>query len=188
MAGSGKRLADAFPGRRASGAEEVVWRKRGVPRRVDIGSTKVACVVARDRPRGRRASSGFGTAAPEVQTGVVINLDKAAQSVETAAASARRWPAGSQRPFRSLSGISGEHIKHLTGTAAVAGAQSRRAASVRAMSRMSISRRRPSGCPTTNRFYTWSDPVCRGRPRRRPDPLGLFGVGSRSRRWLVIGA
>jgi cell division protein FtsA len=156
---------------------------------VDIGSTKVACVVAETDHAGKTSIVGFGTAAPEgFKQGVVINLDKAAQSVETAARQCEEMAGGKFKTFPVFVGISGEHIKHLTGTAAVPVRKPSRGISPRDVEDV-IKQAQTIRLPNDEQILhvVPTQFVVDGQKGVR-NPLGLFGVRLEVEALLVIGA
>jgi len=87
---------------------------------IDIGTTKVACLISETDHAGKTSIVGFGTAAPEgFKSGSVVNLDKATDSVQSAMRAAESMCGGKCKSYPAFVGIAGEHIKYLTGTAAV---------------------------------------------------------------------
>ncbi len=87
---------------------------------IDIGSTKVAAVIAETDSMGKTSVVGFGTAPPEgFRQGVVINLDKATGAVETAVKAAEAMAGGKFRAYPVFVGVAGEHVEHIAGVGAV---------------------------------------------------------------------
>jgi len=156
---------------------------------VDIGSTKVACVVAETDHAGKTNIVGYGTAAPEgFKQGVVINLDKAAQSVETAARQCEQMAGGKFKSYPAFVGISGEHIKHLTGTAAVPVRKPSRGISPRDVEDV-IKQAQTVRLPNDEQILhvVPTQFVVDGQKGVR-NPIGLFGVRLEVEALLIIGA
>ena len=87
---------------------------------VDIGSTKVCCMIAEVDPVGKIEIKGFGTGPPDgFRLGVVISLDKAIDSVGRAIADAEKMAQCRFRSCQVICGITGDHIKYLSGLGAV---------------------------------------------------------------------
>jgi len=156
---------------------------------VDIGSTKVACVIAETDHAGKTSIVGFGTAAPEgFKQGVVINLDKAAQSVEAATRQCEQMAGGKFRTYPAFVGISGEHIKHLNGTAAVPVRKPSRGISphdVEDVIKQAQTIRLPNDEQILHVVPTQF--IVDGQKGVR-NPLGLFGVRLEVEALLIIGA
>ncbi|MEO0092782.1 MAG: cell division protein FtsA [candidate division WOR-3 bacterium] len=87
---------------------------------IDIGTTKIACIIAETPDNIKLNVLGLGTAPPDgFSNGVVNNLDKAAESVALAIEGAEK-AAGTKLTQTSVYvGITGEHIKHLQGIGAI---------------------------------------------------------------------
>lgn len=87
---------------------------------IDIGTTKIACVVAETDSANRTTIVGYGTAPPVgFRQGIVVNLDKATEAVAGAVAAAEEQCQGKIRAYRTYVGICGEHVEHLSGIGAV---------------------------------------------------------------------
>lgn len=87
---------------------------------IDIGTTKIACIIAETLDNVKLNIMGLGTApALGFNHGVVNNLDKAVESVATAVAAAEENSGVKLAQTASYVGITGEHIKHLSGIGAV---------------------------------------------------------------------
>jgi len=156
---------------------------------VDIGSTKIACVVAETDHAGKTNIVGFGTAAPEgFKQGVVINLDKAAQSVEAAARQCEQMAGGKFKTCPAFVSISGEHIKHLTGTAAVPVRKPARGISPRDVEDV-IKQAQTIRLPNDEQILhvVPTQFVVDGQKGVR-NPIGLFGVRLEVEALLIIGA
>jgi cell division protein FtsA len=156
---------------------------------VDIGSTKVACVVAETDHAGKTSIVGFGAAAPDgFKQGVVINLDKAAQSVEAAARQCEAMAGGKFKSYPVFANISGEHIKHLTGTAAVPVRKPQRGISPRDVEDV-IKQAQTIRLPNDEQILhvVPTQFVVDGQKGVR-NPIGLFGVRLEVEALLIIGA
>lgn len=87
---------------------------------IDIGTTKIACIIAETPDNIKLSVLGLGTAAPlGFSQGVVNNLDKAVESVATAVEEAEKSSGTKLSQTSIYVGITGEHIKHLSGIGAV---------------------------------------------------------------------
>ncbi|OYD16427.1 cell division protein FtsA [candidate division WOR-3 bacterium JGI_Cruoil_03_51_56] len=87
---------------------------------IDIGTTKVACVVAETDSAKKTTIVGYGTAPPAgFKQGVVVDLDKATESMGSAVSLAEEMAGGKVKTYRTFVGINGDHIKHLSGIGAV---------------------------------------------------------------------
>ncbi len=156
---------------------------------VDIGSTKVACLIAETDHAGKTNIVGFGTAASEgFRQGMVINLDKAAQSVEAAARQCEQMAGGKFKSYPAFVGISGEHIKHLTGTAAVPVRKPSRGISPRDVEDV-IKQAQTVRLPNDEQILhvVPTQFVVDGQKGVR-NPIGLFGVRLEVEALLIIGA
>ncbi|HTW90622.1 MAG TPA: cell division protein FtsA [bacterium] len=156
---------------------------------VDIGSTKVACLVAETDHAGKTNIVGHGTAAPDgFKHGVVVNLDKAAQSVETAARQCEAMAGGKFKSYPVFVGISGEHIKHLTGTAAVPVRKPARGIGPRDVEDV-IKQAQTVRLPNDEQILhvVPTQFIVDGQKGVR-NPLGLFGVRLEVEALLIIGA
>ena len=156
---------------------------------VDIGSTKVACLVAETDQAGKTSVVGFGTAAPEgFKQGMVINLDKAVQSVETAARKCEEMAGGKFKSYPVFVGVSGEHIKYLTGTAAVPVRKPARGIGPRDVEDV-IKQAQTVRLPNDEQILhvVPTQFVVDGQKGVR-NPLGLFGVRLEVEALLIIGA
>jgi cell division protein FtsA len=156
---------------------------------VDIGSTKVACVIADTDHAGKTSIVGFGTAEPEgFKQGVVINLDKAAQSVEAASRHCEQMAGTKFRTCPAFVGIAGEHIKHLTGTAAVPVRKPARGISPRDVEDV-IKQAQTIRLPNDEQILhvVPTQFIVDGQKGVR-NPLGLFGVRLEVEALLIIGA
>jgi cell division protein FtsA len=89
---------------------------------LDIGSTKIACVIAESDNNGKLNIIGQGISNPEgFRNGIVINLERAVVSVAQAIEDAEKIANVRAKNCHIFVGISGSHIKHMpsVGTAPV---------------------------------------------------------------------
>lgn len=87
---------------------------------IDIGTTKIACIIAETTDNIKLNVLGLGTAQPEgFSNGVVNNLDKAAESVALAVETAEKDSGIKLTQAAVYVGITGEHIKHINGIGAI---------------------------------------------------------------------
>lgn len=156
---------------------------------IDIGSTKIACVLADTDATGKTEITGFGTAPPDgFRFGVVVSLDKATESVAQAIEQAERMAGGKVRAGPVLVSVSGEHIKHLPGLGAVPvnrpskGIQPR---DVEDVIRQAQTIRLPNDEEILHVVPTQF--IVDGQKGVR-NPLGLFGVRLEVEALLIIGA
>ncbi|MEO0078133.1 MAG: cell division protein FtsA [candidate division WOR-3 bacterium] len=156
---------------------------------IDVGSTKIACVMADTDATGKTEITGFGTAPPEgFRLGVVISLDKATESIAHAIEQAERMAGGKVRAGPVFVSISGEHIKHLPGLGAVPvnrpskGIQPR---DVEDVIRQAQTIRLPNDEEILHVVPTQF--IVDGQKGVR-NPLGLFGVRLEVEALLIIGA
>ncbi|MBM3314211.1 cell division protein FtsA [candidate division WOR-3 bacterium] len=156
---------------------------------VDIGSTKVACLVAETDRAGKTTIVGFGRAGSEgFKQGMVVNLDKAAQSVQEAAGQCEEMVGGRFRAHPALVGMSGEHVKHLTGTAAVPVRKPSRGIGPRDVEDV-IKQAQTVRLPSDEQILhvVPTQFIVDGQKGVR-NPLGLFGVRLEVEALLIIGA
>jgi cell division protein FtsA len=162
------------------------------PRRIaaiDIGSTKVACVVADTDSSGRTEIAGYGTAPPDgFKAGVVISLDKATESAAAAIEAAEKVAGGRLRGCPVFVGMTGEHIKHLPGLGAVPVTRPQKGIQPRDVEdviRQAQTIRLPNDEQILHVVPTQF--IVDGQKGVR-NPLGLFGVRLEVEALLIIGA
>ncbi len=156
---------------------------------VDIGSTKVAVVIAETDNAGKTSIVGFGTAPPDgFRQGVVINLDKATGSVETAVKAAEATSGGKFRAYPVYVGVSGEHVKHIAGVGAVPVRRPQRGISARDVEDV-IKQAQTIRLPNDEQILhvVPTQFIVDGQKGVR-NPLGLFGVRLEVEAMLIIGA
>lgn len=156
---------------------------------IDIGTTKIVCVIAEVDSTGKTEIKGFGVAPPDgFRLGVVISLDKATDSFARAIEQAEKMAQcriGSCPVFIS---ITGDHIKHLPGLGAVPvsrptkGIQPR---DVEDVIRQAQTIRLPNDEQILHVIPTQF--IVDGQKGVR-NPLGLFGVRLEVEALLIIGA
>jgi len=87
---------------------------------LDIGTTKIACVIAELDNSGKLNFLGQGISPPEgFRTGIVINLERAIESVATAIEDAEKTADRRAKNCSIYVGISGNYIKHITSVGTV---------------------------------------------------------------------
>ncbi len=87
---------------------------------IDLGTTKIACIIAETADNIKLSILGMGTAAPQgFSHGVVNNLDKAVESVALAVEEAEKSSGTKLSQASTYVGIMGEHVKHLQGIGAI---------------------------------------------------------------------
>jgi cell division protein FtsA len=87
---------------------------------LDIGATKIACVIAELDNNGRLSYLGQGISPPEgFRNGIVINLERATESVATAIEDAEKTADRRAKSCSIYVGISGNYIKHITSVGTV---------------------------------------------------------------------
>lgn len=155
---------------------------------VDIGSTKVVCVVADIDSTGRIEIAGHGTAPPEgFRAGVVVSLEKATESVNAAMDAASRAAGGKLHGCPVYIGVTGEHIKHMSGLGTVPVNRPTRIQprDVDAVIRQAQTIRLPNDELILHVLPTQF--IIDGQKGVR-NPLGLFGVRLEVEALLIIGA
>jgi cell division protein FtsA len=156
---------------------------------IDLGSTKVACVIAETDQSGKTSIVGFGSAAAEgFRQGMVINLDRATESVEAAVRSAESMAGSRLRGLPVFVSIAGEHIKYLTGIGAVSVRKPSRGigpADVAEVMKQAQTIRLPQD--ETILHVVPTQFIVDGQKGVR-NPLGLFGVRLEVEVMLIIGA
>jgi len=156
---------------------------------IDIGSTKIACVIADTDPTSKTEILGFGTAPPDgFKQGVVISLDKATESVARAIEQAEKTANTRFRACPVLVSITGEHIKHLPGLGAVPVAKPQKGIQPRDVEdviRQAQTIRLPNDEEILHVVPTQF--IVDGQKGVR-NPLGLFGIRLEVEALLIIGA
>ncbi len=156
---------------------------------IDIGSTKIVCLVAEVDTLGKTEVKGFGSAPPDgFRLGVVISLDKATDAVAKAIEQAEKM---AQCRFNACSvwtGITGDHIKHLPGLGAVPVSRPTRGIQPRDIEdviRQAQTIRLPNDEQILHVIPTQF--IIDGQKGVR-NPLGLFGIRLEVEALLIIGA
>ncbi|MEO0082491.1 MAG: cell division protein FtsA [candidate division WOR-3 bacterium] len=156
---------------------------------IDIGTTKVACVVAETDGTNRTSIVGYGVA-PSLgfRQGVVINLDKATESVAAAVAAAEEMCGGKVKAYRTLIGIAGDHIKYLAGIGAVPVRKPAKGIGQRDLEDV-IKQAQTIRLPNDEQILHVipTQFIVDGQKGVR-DPLGLYGVRLEVEALLIIGA
>lgn len=94
--------------------------KEGLIVGLDLGTTKVACVIAEEKEDGEEVSIvGVGTTPSEgLRRGVVVNLDKTVSSIKKAVAEAELM--AGVRVEEVIAGIAGDHIRSINSRGVIA--------------------------------------------------------------------
>jgi cell division protein FtsA len=86
---------------------------------LDLGTTKVACIIAEEKEEGDISIVGVGTAPSEgLRRGVVVNLDKTVYSIKKAVAEAELM--AGVRVEEVVAGIAGDHIRSINSRGVIA--------------------------------------------------------------------
>ncbi|MEO0019215.1 MAG: cell division protein FtsA [candidate division WOR-3 bacterium] len=156
---------------------------------IDIGATKIACLIAEVDGMGKTEIKGFGTAPPDgFRLGVVTSLDKATESVAGAIGEAERMAQCRFGACPVFTSITGDHIKHLSGLGAVPVARPTRGIQPRDVSdviRQAQTIRLPSDEGILHCIPTQF--IVDGQKGVR-NPIGLFGIRLEVEALLIIGA
>jgi len=156
---------------------------------IDIGTTKIACVVAETDNTNRTTIVGHGVAPPlGFKQGVVVNLDKAIESVAAAVGAAEEECGGRVKTYHTYIGISGEHVKYLPGIGAVPVRKPSKGIGRRDLEdvvKQAQTIRLPNDEQILHVIPTQF--VVDGQKGVR-DPLGLYGVRLEVEALLIIGA
>ncbi len=156
---------------------------------IDIGSTKVACLIAEVDVLGKTEIKGFGTSPPEgFRLGVVISLDKATDSVAKAIEQAEKMAQCRFSACQVVTSITGDHIKHLSGLGAVPVNRPTRGIQPRDIEdviRQAQTIRLPNDEQILHVIPTQF--IVDGQKGVR-NPLGLFGIRLEVEALLIIGA
>jgi len=156
---------------------------------IDIGTTKLACVIAETDGQNHTTIVGFGSSPPAgFRQGVVINLDKATESVAAAVGAAETMAGSKVKTMRVFVGISGDHIKHLSGIGAVPVRKPQKGIAERDLEDV-IKQAQTIRLPNDEQILHVipTQFIVDGQKGVR-NPLGLFGVRLEVEALLVIGA
>ena len=86
---------------------------------LDIGTTKILCIIADQNAAGEMRIMGVGSAPSEgLRRGAVVDLEKTVQSIERAVSEAERMSGITVKGVHA--GIAGDHIRSINGRGAVA--------------------------------------------------------------------
>ncbi len=156
---------------------------------IDIGSTKVACLIADVDPLGKIEIKGFGTAPPDgFRFGVVISLDKATDSVAKAIEQAERMAQCRFSTCEVVTGITGDHLKTLQGVGVVSVNKPFRGIQLRDVEDV-IRQAQTVRLPTDEQIlHVIPTQFIVDGQRGVRNPLGLFGVRLEVEALLIIGA
>lgn len=156
---------------------------------IDIGSTKIVCLIAEVNGQGKTEIKGFGTSPPDgFRLGVVISLDKATDSLASAIGNAEKMGQCRFGACEVFTSITGDHIKHLPGLGAVPVARPTRGIQPRDIEdviRQAQTIRLPNDEQILHVIPTQF--IVDGQKGVR-NPLGLFGIRLEVEALLIIGA
>ncbi len=156
---------------------------------IDIGTTKVTCVIAEADPTGKTEVKGYGVSPPDgFRMGVVISLDKATESFARAIEQAEKMANCRIGAGPVYASITGDHIKHMPGLGAVPVSRPNKGIMPRDIEdviRQAQTIRLPNDEQILHVIPTQF--IVDGQRGVR-NPLGLFGVRLEVEALLIIGA
>lgn len=156
---------------------------------IDIGTTKVTCVIAEVDPTGKAEIKGYGVSPPDgFRMGVVISLDKATESFARAIEQAEKMANCRIGAGPVYTSITGDHIKHMPGLGAVPVSRPTKGIMPRDIEdviRQAQTIRLPNDEQILHVIPTQF--IVDGQRGVR-NPLGLFGVRLEVEALLIIGA
>ncbi|MEO0025954.1 MAG: cell division protein FtsA [candidate division WOR-3 bacterium] len=156
---------------------------------IDIGTTKVTCVIAEVDPTGKTEVKGYGVSPPDgFRMGVVISLDKATESFARAIEQAEKMANCRIGAGPVYTSITGDHIKHMPGLGAVPVSRPNKGIMPRDIEdviRQAQTIRLPNDEQILHVIPTQF--IVDGQRGVR-NPLGLFGVRLEVEALLIIGA
>ena len=96
-----------------------VSQDRGILVGLDIGTTKICCIIAQQSTNDglKLLGAGIGSSAG-IDKGMVVNIEEAVDSIESAVSKAESM--GGQRVKNAYIGISGDHIRGINTQGAIA--------------------------------------------------------------------
>jgi len=155
---------------------------------IDIGATKVVCLIAETDSTKKTNVLGFGTAPAEgFRQGVVISLDKATDAVARAVASAEESAGGKVKAYPTFVGINGQHLKHIAGIGTVPVRKPDRGISQRDIHDV-INQAQTIRLPNDEQIlHVVPTQFIVDEQRGVRDPLGMFGVKLEVEVLLIIG-
>ncbi|MCX7732779.1 MAG: cell division protein FtsA [candidate division WOR-3 bacterium] len=156
---------------------------------IDIGTTKVTCVIAEVDQTGKTEVKGYGVSPPDgFRMGVVISLDKATESFARAIEQAEKMANCRIGAGPVYTSITGDHIKHMPGLGAVPVSRPNKGIMPRDIEdviRQAQTIRLPNDEQILHVIPTQF--IVDGQRGVR-NPLGLFGVRLEVEALLIIGA
>ncbi|MFO7675896.1 MAG: cell division protein FtsA [bacterium] len=156
---------------------------------IDIGTTKIACVLAETDSTKKTSLLGYGTAPPDgFRQGAVISLDRATDSLAAAVAAAEEEAGVKVKALPTLVGITGAHLKHLDGIGTVTVRRPDRGISARDV-REVINQAQAIRLPNDEQvLHVVPTQYIVDEQKGVRDPLGMFGVKLEVEVLLIIGA
>ncbi|HDQ98917.1 MAG TPA: cell division protein FtsA [candidate division WOR-3 bacterium] len=156
---------------------------------IDIGTTKVACVLAETDPSRKTSILGYGTAPPDgFRQGAVISLDKATESLAVAVAAAEEEAGVKVKTLPTFVGITGAHLKHLEGIGAVSVRRPDRGISARDVKDV-VAQAQAIRLPSDEQIlHVVPTQYIVDEQKGVRDPLGMFGVKLEVEVLMIIGA
>jgi cell division protein FtsA len=156
---------------------------------IDIGTTKIACVLAETDSTKKTSILGYGTAPPSgFRQGVVISLDKATEAVAAAVAAAEEEAGVKVKALPTLVGITGTHLKHLDGIGTVTVRRPDRGISARDIKDV-INQAQAIRLPNDEQIlHVVPTQFVVDEQKGVRDPLGMFGVKLEVEVLMIIGA
>ncbi|MGB9742192.1 MAG: cell division protein FtsA [candidate division WOR-3 bacterium] len=156
---------------------------------IDIGTTKIVCMIAEVDSTGKTEIKGYGVSPPDgFRLGVVVSLDKATESFTGAIEQAEKMAQCRIGTGPVFTSITGDHIKHLPGLGAVPVSRPTRGIQLRDIEdviRQAQTIRLPNDEQILHVIPTQF--IVDGQKGVR-NPLGLFGVRLEVEALLIIGA
>ncbi len=155
---------------------------------IDIGTTKIACVIAETDTAKKTSIVGYGTAPSDgFRQGVVISLDKATDAVAAAVAAAEDEAASKVKACQTFVGITGRHLKHLDGIGTVTVRKPDRGISVRDIQEV-VNQAQAIRLPNDEQIlHVVPTQFIVDEQKGVRDPLGMFGVKLEVEVLMIIG-
>lgn len=156
---------------------------------IDIGTTKIACVLAETDSTKKTSLLGYGTAPPDgFRQGVVISLDKATEALAAAIAAAEEEAGVKVKTLPTFVGITGGHLKHLDGIGTVTVRRPDRGISARDLKDV-VEQAQAIRLPNDEQIlHVVPTQFIVDEQKGVRDPLGMFGVKLEVEVLMIIGA
>ena len=156
---------------------------------IDIGTTKIACVLAETDSTRKTSILGSGTAPPDgFRQGAVISLDKATEAVATAVSVAEAEAGVKVKALPTFIGITGSHLKYIDGIGAVTVRRPDRGINTRDVKDV-IAQAQAIRLPSDEQIlHVVPTQFIVDEQKGVRDPLGMFGVRLEVEVLLIIGA